>query len=61
MSHIQRSLTMETSTMSPKIMQGCIYTLSNLMADKSVFLQEILQLNLMTTLKGIWDTIIQKQ
>ena len=52
---------MNCTIMSPKIMQGCIFTLSNLMADKSEYLSEILKLNLVSVLKGIWDSIIQKQ
>lgn len=52
---VSRSLT--TQNQSPEILKNSIFTLSNLMADKSIYLQQILNLGIMDLLVKIWGQL----
>ena len=56
---IHKSLSSQKLT--PTIMKNCIFTLSNIIADKSVFLEQILENNLIQVLKKLWSYILTEQ
>lgn len=56
---VAKCLTSKKQT--PQILKNCIFTLSNLMADKSIFLQQILNLGIVNVLVKIWRQVIEME